>query len=68
MLIVTACLQGTLLCLGVFFEFLGPNRGHGHEGHDKDAVVARGEDGEEEVAHEDDQDLPSEETPLLRDQ
>ncbi|KAI3004276.1 hypothetical protein CBS147346_4962 [Aspergillus niger] len=67
-LIVTACLQGTLLCLGVFFEFLGPNRGHSHEGHDKDTEVVRGGDGEEEVVAEDDQDLPSEETPLLRDQ
>ncbi|RAK99746.1 PQ-loop repeat-containing protein [Aspergillus ibericus CBS 121593] len=65
-LIVTACLQGTLLCLGVFFEFLGPNRGHTHE-HDKDAT-ANGSV-EEHGQHEDfDQDQPSEETPLLRDQ
>ncbi|KAK1139619.1 hypothetical protein N8T08_000624 [Aspergillus melleus] len=56
-LVVTACLQGTLLALGAFFEYLGPDRGHPHE-HDKDAEN-EGSIGEES------QD-PSEQTPLLQ--
>ncbi|PYH41390.1 PQ-loop repeat-containing protein [Aspergillus saccharolyticus JOP 1030-1] len=75
-LIVTACLQGTLLGLGVWFEFLGPEKGHSHD-EDGDAVTkdpatdgvssrgvaaaAAAEDEEEGQAR----DQPSEETPLL---
>ncbi|KAF9889970.1 hypothetical protein FE257_006844 [Aspergillus nanangensis] len=61
-LIVTACLQGTLLVLGVFFEYLGPNKGHSHhldKGGSSDGHVEEDEREEE---------LPSEETPLLRNQ
>ncbi|KAF7590567.1 hypothetical protein BBP40_002656 [Aspergillus hancockii] len=57
-LIVTATLQGTLLALGVFFEYLGPNKGHGHG---KDASV-EGDDRDEQESR------PSEETPLLQNQ
>ncbi|RAL15529.1 PQ-loop repeat-containing protein [Aspergillus homomorphus CBS 101889] len=74
-LIVTACLQGTLLALGVWFEYLGPEKGHGHD-EDSDvkntstatgAPSGRGGEAaaatEEEEGHE--RDHPSEETPLL---
>jgi hypothetical protein len=57
-LIVTAALQGTLLGLSVFFEYLGPNKGHGHG---KDVSV-EGDDRDEQESH------PSEETPLLQNQ
>ncbi|PYH89817.1 PQ loop repeat protein [Aspergillus ellipticus CBS 707.79] len=66
-LIVTAFLQGTLLALGIFFEFLGPTRGHSHDEHDKDAIP-NGSAEEHGTQEEFDQDQPSEETPLLRDQ
>ncbi|KAL4820851.1 hypothetical protein BDW67DRAFT_73140 [Aspergillus spinulosporus] len=61
-LIVTACLQGTLLVLCVFFEYLGPNKGHSHD-YNKD--TAPSQPGENSDAQ--DEDGPYEETPLLRD-
>jgi uncharacterized protein with PQ loop repeat len=61
-LIVTACLQGTLLVLCVFFEYLGPNKGHIHD-YNKDAAPSQ--PGENSDAQ--DEDGPYEETPLLRD-
>ncbi|KAL6235798.1 hypothetical protein BDW75DRAFT_208699 [Aspergillus navahoensis] len=61
-LIVTACLQGTLLVLCVFFEYLGPNKGHSHN-YNKDTTP--GQSGESNDAQ--DEDGPHEETPLLRD-
>ncbi|KAE8349717.1 hypothetical protein BDV28DRAFT_140624 [Aspergillus coremiiformis] len=57
-LLVTAILQGTLLALGVFFEYVGPNKGHGHG---KDASGENNERDEQESR-------PSEETPLLQNQ
>ncbi|KAL5050079.1 hypothetical protein BDW71DRAFT_204140 [Aspergillus fruticulosus] len=61
-LIVTACLQGTLLVLCVFFEYLGPNKGHSHD-YNKDTASSQSEENSD--AH--DEDGPYEETPLLRD-
>lgn len=62
-LIVTACLQGTLLILGIFFEHLGPNKGHSHhldKGGSPDELV----DADESQNGQGGQ--PSEETPLLQ--
>ncbi|KAE8360661.1 hypothetical protein BDV27DRAFT_37371 [Aspergillus caelatus] len=57
-LLITATLQGLLLVLSVFFEYLGPNKGHSH-----------GEDGSVENDERDEQESrPSEETPLLQNQ
>ena len=57
-LLITATLQGLLLVLSVFFEYLGPNKGHSH-----------GEDGPVENDVRDEQESrPSEETPLLQNQ
>ncbi|KAA8646164.1 hypothetical protein EYZ11_001521 [Aspergillus tanneri] len=68
-LIVTASLQGTLLVLGVFFEYLSPNRGHSHQ-HDKDAETdadAEVDDSAGDRHQDQDQDWrPSEQTPLLQ--
>ncbi|KAL4896961.1 hypothetical protein BDV59DRAFT_198409 [Aspergillus ambiguus] len=64
-LIVTACLQGTLLILGVFFEYLGPNKGHSHH-LDKDGSSEGLPDTDE--PHERQEVQPSEETPLLQSQ
>lgn len=61
-LIVTACLQGTLLVLSVFFEYLGPNKGHSHD-YNKDTPPSRsGESNDTQ-----DEEGPYEETPLLQD-
>ncbi|KAL3493862.1 hypothetical protein BJX62DRAFT_234974 [Aspergillus germanicus] len=62
-LIVTAFLQGTLLALSVFFEYLGPNKGHDHD-YDKASGANRpGADNE----GQDERDGPYEDTPLLQD-
>ncbi|KAL4780229.1 hypothetical protein BJX76DRAFT_54771 [Aspergillus varians] len=61
-LIVTACLQGILLTLAVFFEYIGPNKGHSHD-YNKD--TAPSQSGESNDAQ--DEDGPYEETPLLQD-
>ncbi|KAL5002333.1 hypothetical protein BDV10DRAFT_118900 [Aspergillus recurvatus] len=61
-LIVTACLQGTLLVLCVFFEYLGPNKGHSHD-YNKDIAPSQSR----ENSDAQDGDGPCEETPLLRD-
>ncbi|KAL3461331.1 hypothetical protein BJX64DRAFT_289515 [Aspergillus heterothallicus] len=62
-LIVTASLQGTLLILSVFFEYLGPNKGHDHDYDEIRAATQTGEDG----AGEGERDGPYEDTPLLQD-
>ncbi|KAL4979268.1 hypothetical protein BDW66DRAFT_157474 [Aspergillus desertorum] len=61
-LIVTACLQGTLLVLCVFFEYLGPNKGHSHDYNKGSAPSQSGENTDVRNG-----DCPYEETPLLRD-
>ncbi|KAJ0424143.1 hypothetical protein BJY00DRAFT_309521 [Aspergillus carlsbadensis] len=62
-LIVTAFLQGTLLVLSVFFEYLSPNKDHDHD-YDKARVANRtGADDE----GQDEQGGPYEDTPLLQD-
>ncbi|KAL4945038.1 hypothetical protein BDV06DRAFT_59315 [Aspergillus oleicola] len=61
-LIVTALLQGVLLVLAVFFEYLGPNKGHAHD-YNKHTVPSQS--GESNDAQ--DEDGPYEETPLLQD-
>ncbi|KAL4915333.1 hypothetical protein BDW62DRAFT_188788 [Aspergillus aurantiobrunneus] len=62
-LIVTACLQGTLLVLSVFFEYLGPNKRHSHD-YNNDAVPSHPEQGNDA---QDENDGPYEDTPLLQD-
>ncbi|KAG2009066.1 hypothetical protein GB937_008005 [Aspergillus fischeri] len=62
-LIVTACLQGTLLVLAIFFEYFGPNKQRNHR-HGKDLPPNGTGEGPEERDHE----QPSEETPLLQGQ
>ena len=68
---MTACLQGTLLVMGIFFEYLGPKKDflpvniEGDDGED----VARAEEptvSNEEEDDEDDEAAPTEVTPLLR--
>ncbi|EAW09626.1 PQ-loop repeat-containing protein [Aspergillus clavatus NRRL 1] len=60
-LIVTACLQGTLLMLAIFFEYFGPSKQQDHH-HGKDLPPNGADEGADE--HRDEQ--PSEETPLLQ--
>ncbi|KAL3469830.1 hypothetical protein BJX99DRAFT_240592 [Aspergillus californicus] len=62
-LIITACLQGTLLALAVFFEYLGPNKGHSHD-YNKDHADMHADDGDES---QEERDGPYEDTPLLQD-
>lgn len=62
-LIVTACLQGTLLAMAIFFENFGPNKQRNHR-HGKDLPPNGSGEGPEERDHE----QPSEETPLLQGQ
>ncbi|KKK19936.1 hypothetical protein ARAM_005473 [Aspergillus rambellii] len=64
-LIVTACLQGTLLVLSIFFEYLGPNKGHSHDYGKDGAEGTLGEEGNE--AQEEQDYGPYEDTPLLGD-
>ncbi|PLN79851.1 hypothetical protein BDW42DRAFT_171975 [Aspergillus taichungensis] len=67
-LIVTACLQGTLLVLGIFFEYLGPNKGHAHHGGKDTAQDVEAEDDDDDDDDDvEEEEQPSEETPLLRD-
>ncbi|KAL4969751.1 PQ-loop repeat-containing protein [Aspergillus stella-maris] len=61
-LIVTACLQGVLLVLAVFFEYLGPNKGHSHD-YNKDTAPSQSDESNDAQ----DDDGPYEETPLLQD-
>lgn len=61
-LVVTAFLQGTLLVLSVFFEYLGPNKGHSHD-YSKDAATTQPGHGDEA---QNEQDVPYEDTPLLQ--
>ncbi|OQE94664.1 hypothetical protein PENNAL_c0003G09498 [Penicillium nalgiovense] len=67
-LVVTACLQGTLLVMAIYFEYFGPNNkrevGHlaGRNGAPNGSASA-GESTQQEPAHEE---RPSEETPLLQ--
>ncbi|KAJ5135104.1 uncharacterized protein N7515_004382 [Penicillium bovifimosum] len=66
-LVVTACLQGTLLMMAIYFEYFGPNKREAGE-----PAVANGapngladaEDAQQEPAHE----RSTEETPLLQSQ
>ncbi|KAL2854403.1 hypothetical protein BJY01DRAFT_231972 [Aspergillus pseudoustus] len=62
-LIVTASLQGTLLVLSVFFEYLGPNKGHSHD-YDKASAATQTGEGDE---GQDERYGPYEDTPLLQD-
>lgn len=68
--LLTACLQGTLLVMAVYFEYLGSRKkGHHHgeergvkDGDDEDGHGERHQHGHEQDEH------PSEETPLLQSQ
>ncbi|KAL2827050.1 hypothetical protein BDW59DRAFT_144595 [Aspergillus cavernicola] len=62
-LIVTACLQGVLLVLAVFFEYLGPNKGHSHDYNKDHAPIQSSENDESQ----EERDGPYEDTPLLQD-
>ena len=67
-LVVTACLQGTLLAMAIYFEYFGPNNKRevgqlaGQNGAPNGSASA-GESAQQEPAHEE---QPSEETPLLQ--
>lgn len=61
-LVVTACLQGTLLAMAVYFEYLSPRKSQVRHYDSAPAAAARAES---EIT-EDGSLLPSEETPLLQ--
>ncbi|KAJ6167742.1 hypothetical protein N7497_000585 [Penicillium chrysogenum] len=67
-LVVTACLQGTLLAMAIYFEYFGPNSKRevgqlaGQNGAPNGSASA-GESAQQEPGHEE---RPSEETPLLQ--
>lgn len=64
-LVVTACLQGTLLAMAIYFEYFGPNNKRKAGQHvDANGAPAPG-DAQHEHVHEE---RPSEETPLLQSQ
>ena len=63
--VVTACLQGTLLFLAVYFEYFGPERKETRL-HDADNGAPNGSlEGVEDHQREPD-DQPAEDTPLLQ--
>ncbi|KAF4769992.1 hypothetical protein HAV15_011396 [Penicillium sp. str.  len=69
-LVVTACLQGTLLTMAIYFEYFGSNdkREFGQPANQNGAAngsALTGESAQQEFAHEE---RPSEETPLLQSQ
>jgi hypothetical protein len=63
-LVVTACLQGTLLAMAIYFEYFGPNNKWeaGHHADQNGAVPA------DERAEHEPLERPAEETPLLQSQ
>lgn len=64
---VTACLQGTLLIMAVYFEYFGPKRKESHRSHrdGQDAMPNGSVDEERDDALADHRREPTEETPLL---
>ncbi|RJE20935.1 PQ loop repeat protein [Aspergillus sclerotialis] len=62
--VVTACLQGTLLIMAVYFEYFGPKKKESHH-HDNEAPDGSLEEEEEDRAHADHHRQATEETPLL---
>lgn len=69
-LVVTACLQGTLLAMAIYFEYFGPNSNRKHRADENGAPSngAASERPETPVREPVDADRPSEETPLLQSQ
>ncbi|KAJ5989100.1 hypothetical protein N7481_004310 [Penicillium waksmanii] len=70
-LVVTACLQGTLLAMAIYFEYFGPNGKGKHQTDETDAPSngTASERPETPAARESvDAERPSEETPLLQSQ
>lgn len=69
-LVVTACLQGTLLVMAIYFEYFGPNSNRKHRADENGASSngAASERPETPVREPVDADRPSEETPLLQSQ
>lgn len=71
MLVVTACLQGTLLAMAIYFEYFGPNGKQKQQTDETDAPSngTGSERPETPAARESaDAERPSEETPLLQSQ
>ncbi|KAJ5591186.1 hypothetical protein N7450_005158 [Penicillium hetheringtonii] len=69
-LVVTACLQGTLLTMAIYFEYFGPNR-KGKDRADENGAPSNGtvsERSETAAPEPVDAEQPSEETPLLQSQ
>lgn len=69
-LVVTACLQGTLLTMAIYFEYFGPNR-KGKDRADENGAPPNGtvsERSETAAPEPVDAEQPSEETPLLQSQ
>ncbi|KAF9252195.1 hypothetical protein DTO006G1_2942 [Penicillium roqueforti] len=68
-LVVTACLQGTLLTMAIYFEYFGSNNkgkaGHVDQTGEPDESAPADESAQQEPVHEE---RPSEETPLLQSQ
>ncbi|KAJ5382655.1 hypothetical protein N7517_000566 [Penicillium concentricum] len=68
-LVVTACLQGTLLTMAIYFEYFGSKNkrevGQLADGNEAPNGSGAGESAQQESAHEE---RPSEETPLLQSQ
>lgn len=69
-LVVTACLQGTLLIMAIYFEYFGSHNKRevgqlGDQNGAPNGSAYAGESAQQEPAHEE---RPSEETPLLQSQ
>ncbi|KAJ5808258.1 hypothetical protein N7474_009527 [Penicillium riverlandense] len=69
-LVVTACLQGSLLFMAIYFEYFGPNskRKAVHEADEHGAPSGEAAEQEPTPQHAVAADRPSEETPLLQSQ
>lgn len=69
MFLLTACLQGVLLVMALYFEYFGPKMEHQHGEDQAGKIVRRGYECEGEGGHEyveRENGHPSEETPLLQ--
>lgn len=67
--LLTACLQGVLLVMALYFEYFGPKMEHQHGEDQAGKIVRRGYECEGEGGHEyveRENGHPSEETPLLQ--
>lgn len=63
---VTALLQGTLLVMGIYFEYLSPQKKEDVVNPDESTAPQLYENGDESSSWDDTRELASEQTPLLR--